>query len=123
MAVPDGGNMTVYVGSQIPFEDRRVVAETLGLPEDQVRIVQTAVGGAFGGKEDVSVQPLAALLAHATGRPVKLVFTRQESFIVHPKRHATTIRLKLGATRDGRLTAVEATSGAIQAPTPAWVTT
>lgn len=106
---PDGDGVTVYVGSQIPFDDRRVVAEALGVSLEKVRIVQTAVGGAFGGKEDVSVQPLVALLAMATGRPVKLVFTRRESILVHPKRHATTIRLKLGATRQGRLTAVEAT--------------
>jgi selenium-dependent xanthine dehydrogenase len=109
VAVPDPDGVTVYVGSQIPFDDRRVVAETLGLPLDKVRIIATAVGGAFGGKEDVSVQPLAALLARTTGRPVKLVFTRQESILVHPKRHATTIRIKVGASADGRLKAVEAT--------------
>lgn len=101
--------ITVYVGSQIPFADRRLVAEVLALPEERVRIVQTAVGGAFGGKEDVSVQPLVALLAMATGRPVKLVYSRQESILTHPKRHATTIRLKIGATREGRLLAVEGT--------------
>ena len=109
VAVPDPDGVTVYVGSQIPFDDRRVVAETLDLPLNKVRIIATAVGGAFGGKEDVSVQPLVALLARRTGRPVKLVFTRQESMLVHPKRHATTIRIKLGANRDGMLTAVEAT--------------
>jgi selenium-dependent xanthine dehydrogenase len=109
VAVPDSDGVTVYVGSQIPFDDRRVVAETLDLPLDKVRIIATAVGGAFGGKEDVSVQPLVALLAKHTGHPVKLVFTRQESILVHPKRHPTTIRIKLGASADGRLTAVEAT--------------
>jgi selenium-dependent xanthine dehydrogenase len=109
VAVPDGDGITVYVGSQIPFDDRRVVAETLALPLDRVRIIATAVGGAFGGKEDVSVQPLVALLAKRTGRPVKLVFTRQESMLVHPKRHPTTIRIRLGASADGKLTAVEAT--------------
>ena len=101
--------ITVYVGSQIPFEDRRQVAEALDIPEEKVRIVQTAVGGAFGGKEDITVQTPVALLAQATGRPVKLVFSRQESMRVHPKRHATTIRLKVGARRDGTLTAVQAT--------------
>jgi len=101
--------VTIYVGSQIPFEDRRQVAEALALPEEQVRIVQTAVGGAFGGKEDISIQIHVALLAQATGRPVKLVFSREESMRVHPKRHATTIRLKVGAKQDGTLTAVQAT--------------
>lgn len=110
VAVPEpDGRVTVYVGSQIPFEDRRQVAEALAVPEEQVRIVQTAVGGAFGGKEDITVQVPTALLARATGRPVKLVFSREESIRVHPKRHATTIYLKVGATRDGILTAVEAT--------------
>jgi CO/xanthine dehydrogenase Mo-binding subunit/aerobic-type carbon monoxide dehydrogenase small subunit (CoxS/CutS family) len=102
------GRIIVYVGSQIPFEDRRQVAEALALPEEQVRIVQTAVGGAFGGKEDITVQIPTALLAQATGRPVKLVFSREESMRVHPKRHATTIRLKVGARQDGTLTAVQA---------------
>jgi len=109
IAVPEpDGRVTVYVGSQIPFEDRRQVAEALAVPEEKVHIVQTAVGGAFGGKEDITVQIPTALLARATGRPVKLVFSREESMRVHPKRHATTIRLKVGATWDGRLTAVQA---------------
>ncbi len=109
VAVPLEDGVTVYVGSQIPFADRRVVAETLGLPLEKVRVIQTTVGGAFGGKEDVAGQPLAALMAHATRRPVKLVYSRQESMVVHPKRHATTIHVRLGATAEGRLTAVQAT--------------
>ena len=110
VAVPGpDGRITVYAGSQIPFEDRRQVAEALAVPAERVRIVQTAVGGAFGGKEDITVQTPTALLAQVTGRPVKLVFSREESMRVHPKRHATTIRLKAGATRAGQLTAVQAT--------------
>jgi len=104
----EGGKIIVYVGSQIPFDDRRQIAASLAVPEEKVRVKATQVGGAFGGKEDISVQIHVALLAQATGRPVKLVFTRQESLIVHPKRHATTIRLKTGVTRDGQLTAVQA---------------
>ncbi|RLC77371.1 MAG: aldehyde oxidoreductase, partial [Chloroflexi bacterium] len=106
--VDENGNITVYVGSQIPFADRRQIAESLGLPEEKVRVVGTNIGGAFGGKEDISVQIHVALAAMKTGRPVKLVFTREESLRVHPKRHATTIRLKTGATRDGKLVAIEA---------------
>jgi xanthine dehydrogenase molybdenum-binding subunit len=102
------GKITVYVGSQIPFDDRRQIAASLAIPQEKVRVKATQVGGAFGGKEDISVQIHVALLAQATGRPVKLVFTREESMIVHPKRHATTIRLRTGATRDGQLTAVQA---------------
>lgn len=110
VATVDGdGKITVYVGSQIPFADRKQVAAALALPLEKVRIVHTPVGGAFGGKEDISVQIHVALLAQATQRPVKLVYSREESIVAHPKRHATTIRLKTGATRDGRLTAVQAT--------------
>ena len=106
--VDDEGNVTVYAGSQIPFDDQRQIAASLDLPLEKVRVVQTQVGGAFGGKEDIHVQIHVALLAQATGRPVKLVFTRQESMIVHPKRHATVIRLKMGATNEGKLLAVQA---------------
>ncbi len=103
-----GEGVIIYVGSQIPFADREQVAASLNLPLEKVRVVQTTVGGAFGGKEDISVQIHAALAAWKTGRPVKLVLSREESIRVHPKRHATTIHLKVGATREGRLTAVQA---------------
>ncbi len=103
---PDG-RMEVYVGSQIPYEDRTQVASALGVPEARVRVIGQLIGGGFGGKEDIAGQIHAALLAAATGRPVKLLFDRQESLIVHPKRHATQIRVRLGAKRDGKLTACE----------------
>ncbi len=109
VAVPGAdGRITVYVGSQIPFEDRRQVAEALGLPESRVRVVHTETGGTFGGKEDIAGQIHAALAAWVTRRPVKLVYTRPESIIAHPKRHPTVIRLKTGATREGKLVALEA---------------
>jgi CO/xanthine dehydrogenase Mo-binding subunit/aerobic-type carbon monoxide dehydrogenase small subunit (CoxS/CutS family) len=104
---PDG-RIEVYVGSQIPYADRRQIAAALDRAEDQVRVVGTLIGGAFGGKEDIMGQIHAALLAQATGRPVKILYSRQESMLAHPKRHATTIRVRLGARRDGRLTAFEA---------------
>ncbi|MCI0399243.1 MAG: molybdopterin-dependent oxidoreductase [Chloroflexi bacterium] len=100
--------LTVYVGSQIPYADRNQVAACLGLPDTAVRIISPLVGGGFGGKEDIAAQVHVALLAQRTGRPVKMLYSRQESLLFHPKRHATTIRMKTGATRDGRLTAVEA---------------
>ncbi len=108
IAVPTSdGRMEIYVGSQIPYADRTQVAAALGWPEDRVRVIGQLVGGGFGGKEDIAGQIHAALLANATGRPVKLSFDRHESMLVHPKRHATQIRVKIGAKRDGRLTAVE----------------
>jgi xanthine dehydrogenase molybdenum-binding subunit len=99
---------TIYVGSQIPYADRNQAAACLGLENEQVRVVGTLMGGGFGGKEDVVGQIHVALLAEKTKRPVKMLYTRQESLLVHPKRHATVIRVKTGATQDGRLTAVEA---------------
>ena len=100
---------TIYVGSQIPYGDRDQAAAALGKQPDNVRVVATLMGGGFGGKEDITGQIHAALLAEATGRPVKMLYSRQESLLVHPKRHATVIRMRTGATQDGKLTAVEAT--------------
>jgi len=97
----------VYVGSQIPYADRNQIARALNLPEEQVRVVGMMIGGGFGGKEDIAGQIHAALLTQSTKRPVKLLFDRHESFLVHPKRHATKIRIKVGAQRDGHLTAIE----------------
>ena len=103
----EDGRMEVYVGSQIPYQDREQVAAALGWPVERVHIAGQLMGGGFGGKEDITGQIHAALLAHATGLPVKLLFDRHESLLVHPKRHATQIRVKMGAKRDGCLTAVE----------------
>ncbi len=103
---PDG-RMEIYTGSQIPYADREQVARALGWPESRVHIIGMTIGGGFGGKEDIAGQIHAALLANVTGRPVKLLYDRHESLIAHPKRHATQIRVKIGAKRDGTLTAVE----------------
>ncbi len=100
--------LTVYVGSQIPYQDRNQVALSMGLAEDEVRIIGTLIGGGFGGKEDIAGQIHVAMLATVTGKPVKMLYTRQESLIFHPKRHATVIRIKTGAKRDGTLMAVQA---------------
>ncbi|MGA2488607.1 MAG: molybdopterin cofactor-binding domain-containing protein [Anaerolineales bacterium] len=108
IAVPrPDGRMEIYVGSQIPYQDREQVARVLGWPEARVRVVGQMMGGGFGGKEDIAGQIHAALLAERTMRPVKLLFDRRESLLVHPKRHATQIRVKIGAKKNGRLTAVE----------------
>ena len=108
IAVPTAnGRMEIYVASQIPYQDRLQVARVLGWPEERIRIVGQLMGGGFGGKEDIAGQIHAAMLSNATGRPVKLLFDRHESLLVHPKRHATQIRLKIGAKSDGRLHAVE----------------
>lgn len=106
LAMPEAdGSLTVYCGGQIPFSDRRQIAASLAIPEEKVRVVNCLIGGAFGGKEDVSVQIHTALLAQATGRPVKMVFSREESLKYHPKRHATIINLKTGVDKEGKLVA------------------
>lgn len=97
------GRVEIYVGSQIPYADREQVASVLGIPENQVRIIGQLIGGGFGGKEDIAGQIHAALLAKTIGRPVKLLFDRQESLIVHPKRHATQIKVKIGAKKSGQI--------------------
>jgi CO/xanthine dehydrogenase Mo-binding subunit/aerobic-type carbon monoxide dehydrogenase small subunit (CoxS/CutS family) len=108
IAVPTkDGRMEIYCGSQIPYQDRTQVARVLGWPEKHVRIVGQLMGGGFGGKEDIAGQIHASLAANATGKPVKLLFDRHESLLVHPKRHATQIRIKLGAKKNGRLVAME----------------
>ncbi len=108
VAVPTtDGRMEIYVGSQIPYQDRSQVARVMGWDEDRVRIVGQMMGGGFGGKEDITGQIHAAMLADATQRPVKLLFDRHESLLVHPKRHATQIRVKIGAKKDGHIIAIE----------------
>lgn len=100
--------LTVYTGSQIPYADREQIAAALDLPPEAVRVIGTTIGGGFGGKEDIMGQIHAALLAQKTGRPVKILYNRPESMLAHPKRHATVIRIKTGAKKDGTLTAVQA---------------
>ncbi|MGH2970977.1 MAG: molybdopterin cofactor-binding domain-containing protein [Gaiellaceae bacterium] len=107
LAVPDGeGGIDIYVATQWIHVDREQVAPCLGLPEERVRIHLAGVGGAFGGREDLSIQIHAAMLALHTSRPVKMVYNRQESFTGHVHRHPARIRAEHLATRDGRLVCV-----------------
>jgi xanthine dehydrogenase molybdenum-binding subunit len=99
--------MEIYVGSQIPYADREQIAASLGVPQESVHVIGMLIGGGFGGKEDIAGQIHAALLARATGHPVKVLYDRHESMLVHPKRHATQIRVTLGARRDGTLLAAQ----------------
>jgi aldehyde oxidoreductase len=108
-AVPEpDGRITIHVGSQGPWEDRRQVAAALGWPEERVHIAHLPLGGGFGGKEDITVQIIAALGALKTGRPVRLTFGRRESIRASVKRHAQILRYKTGVKRDGTITAVSA---------------
>ncbi|WP_414628973.1 xanthine dehydrogenase family protein molybdopterin-binding subunit [Streptomyces prasinus] len=107
LAVPEeDGGVHLYIATQWLHSDRRQMAPVLGLPEDKVRMTLAGVGGAFGGREDLSMQIHACLLALRTGRPVKIVYNRFESFFGHVHRHPATLRYEHGATRDGKLTHV-----------------
>ncbi|HEC36563.1 MAG TPA: aldehyde oxidase, partial [Anaerolineae bacterium] len=99
--------VTVVVGGQWTWEDQHEIAHALDLPPEQVRVIYPAIGGAFGGREDMSVQIVLALAAWKLQRPVKIVWTRQESILGHCKRHPMSFHCKWGATRDGRLVAAE----------------
>jgi CO/xanthine dehydrogenase Mo-binding subunit len=104
LAVPDGeGGVDIYVATQWLHVDRDQVAPCLGLSKDQVRIHLAGVGGAFGGREDLSMQLHGAMLALHTDRPVKMVYTREESFFGHVHRHPARIWAEHRANRDGKL--------------------
>ncbi len=96
--------------TQAPYMDRADIARILGIAPEAVRIIPTAVGGGFGAKLDLSVQPFVALAAWHLGQPVRMVYSRSESIISTTKRHPSHIRLRAGATRDGKLKAMDFTA-------------
>jgi xanthine dehydrogenase molybdenum-binding subunit len=100
--------LSVFSQGQGVFDDRRQIASALGLDERAVRVTLVSNGGAFGGKEDLSIQGQTALMAWLTGGPVKTTLTREESIRLHPKRHPMTLHYTVGCDRDGRLTALRA---------------
>lgn len=110
--IDEEGRVTVEVAGQWTHEDQEQIAHALGLPKDQVRVRYPAIGGAFGGREDMSVQivlALAALRLHQRGfqRPVKIVWNRQESIIGHHKRHPYVIKAKWGVKNNGKVIAAD----------------
>jgi xanthine dehydrogenase molybdenum-binding subunit len=109
LAVPrDDGTLEVFSGGQGVWDDRRQIAEVLGITEGRVLVHLVANGGAFGGKEDCANQAQTALAAWLLGRPVKCTFSREESLRVHPKRHPVHVEAWAGCDADGRLTALKA---------------
>lgn len=105
--IDDDGVLTLSVGGQNPFHDQRQVAASLGLPESRVRVLNPMMGGAFGGKEDCSVQIPLALVTWLTGLPARMMFDRRESIQAGVKRHSFAIRIRLGAAPDGTLRAFD----------------
>ena len=103
------GTIIMKIGTQAAFDDRTQLSEILAIPEEKIRVIQNPMGGAFGAKEDLILQQYLALGALKTGRPVKMVLTREESLRVHQKRHPAWIHYKTGADRDGHVLAIECT--------------
>ncbi len=103
----DENRVTVVVAGQWTQEDQEQIAHALGLRLDQVRVIYPAIGGAFGGREDMSVQIILALAAIKLNRPVKIIWSREESMIGHHKRHPMWLKSKWGATRDGKIIAAQ----------------
>ncbi len=126
MAVYENGMMTVYSSTQNPHYDRGEIAAMLAFPNNRVSSIQVTTGGGFGGKLDISVQCHAALLAFYAGQPVKIVRSRAESTMVSSKRHPMKMHYKTGATKDGKVLAVQATlygdTGAYASYGPAVIT-
>ena len=108
VAVPDGDGVLIYSTDQSSHTTLHEVAMMLGLPYEKVKVQNALVGGGFGGKEDMTVQPLAALLAYKTGRPVKCKLTRAESLLIHPKRHPFDMDFTLGVDENGIIQGVKA---------------
>ncbi|MFF8599886.1 xanthine dehydrogenase family protein molybdopterin-binding subunit [Streptomyces sp. NPDC015232] len=105
LAVPaEDGGVDLYVATQWLHSDLKQIAPCLGLPEEKVRMTMAGVGGAFGGREDISMQILASVLALRTNKPVKMVYNRYESFFGHVHRHPAKLFYEHGATKDGKLT-------------------
>jgi CO/xanthine dehydrogenase Mo-binding subunit len=105
--IDEDGVLTIRASTQV-IEHFRDIADIMGLPHNRVRVIAPMLGGGFGGKEDITVEAYLALLAHATKQPVRLTYTREESILAHSKRHPYVMRYKTGATRDGKLVALDA---------------
>jgi len=104
LAVPaEDGGVDLYVSTQWLHIDQRQIARALGLPDEKVRLTLAGVGGAFGGREDLSMHVHACLLAMHTGKPVKMVYNREESFFGHVHRHPADLHYEFGADTKGRL--------------------
>lgn len=108
IGMPDGDGVIIYTGSQGIYDEQREISELLGLPSEKVRAVSKYVGGGFGGKEDMSVQHHAALLAWHMKKAVKVTLSRKESIMIHPKRHAMEMTITTACDEEGKLTAFKA---------------
>ena len=99
------GKLTIWLTTQIPFQVRKTLAEILNIPLHRIRVINSFVGGGFGGKDEIVLEPICALLAMKTGKPAKIRFTREEEFCAATTRHPCIVELKTGVKKDGTLVA------------------
>ena len=102
----DAGRLVIHASTQVPWHVRRIVSRAIGIPELKVRVIKERVGGGFGAKQDIVLEDVAGYLAWTTGRPVLFRYSREEEFKTSRTRHVMEVTVKLGAKRDGRLTAI-----------------
>ncbi len=108
LAYMEGDTVVVCAATQYPHFDQLEISEALNIPQEKVKIINPAVGGAFGGREDITLQIHLALATWVIGKPVKTVYSREESFVAHSKRHPMIMNYKTGADANGKLLAMEA---------------
>src|SRR5699024_4438018 len=101
--IDEDGTLVLVIATQYPHYDREEIAINLGLSEEKVRIINTNIGGAFGAREDITLQIHLCLAAHTLKRPVKCIYDREESFFAHAKRHPMVMKYRTGADKDGYL--------------------
>lgn len=104
---PEGDRITIHASTQVPYHLRRIVAGQLGIPENKIRVIKERVGGGYGSKQDILLDELAAWAVHVSARPVFYQYTRREEFISCSTRKPMRVRVKLGATKEGKFTAIQ----------------
>ncbi|MCR4392483.1 MAG: molybdopterin-dependent oxidoreductase [Candidatus Acetothermia bacterium] len=103
----EDGRLVIRTSTQVPFHVRRIVARVLAVPMSRIRVVKPRIGGGFGAKQEIILEPVAGALALRTGRPVRIAYTREEEFVASRTRHPMRVTVKLGADRDGTLRAID----------------
>jgi len=103
----ENGRIVIRSSTQVPFHVRRIVAQVLGIPVSQIRVIKPRIGGGFGSKQEIILEEVCAFVTMKTGRPARAVYTREEEFISSRTRHPMKITVKIGAKKDGRFTAIK----------------
>ncbi len=105
-ATMNGGRLTVYASTQVPYHVRRIVGWVTGLPENKIHVIKTRVGGGYGSKQDILIEDVTAYASFVTGRPVLCHNTREEEFIANSTRHPMRVHVKMSGNKDGKITGI-----------------